>query len=90
MKQAMNPYLPEGTYIPDVEPHVFDGRIYAFGSHDLFDAENYCEGDFEVWSAQVDDLSNWRKDGIIFPRKNPASISAVCVTAAQRVLSILK
>lgn len=73
MKPVCNPYLPEGTYIPDGEPHVFGGRIYIFGSHDLFDAENYCEGDYEAWSAPIDDLSDWRRDGVIFPRKNPAN-----------------
>lgn len=73
MKSALNPYLPEGTYIPDGEPHVFDGRVYIYGSHDLFDAANYCEGDYEVWSAPVDDLTDWKKEGIIFPRKNPAN-----------------
>lgn len=73
MKQTRNPYLPEGVYIPDGEPHVFDGRIYILGSHDLFEAENYCEGDFEVWSAPVDNLADWRRDGVIFPRKNPAN-----------------
>lgn len=82
MKPAMNPYLPEGTYIPDGEPHVFDGRVYIYGSHDLFEAPNYCEGDYEVWSAPVDDLSDWRRDGIIFPRKNPANpIGEKCMWA---------
>lgn len=71
MKPACNPYLPQGTYIPDGEPHVFDGRIYIYGSHDLFEGNAYCEGDYEAWSAPVDDLSDWRCDGVIFPRKNP-------------------
>lgn len=26
-KQAFNPYLPSYEYIPDGEPHVFDGRV---------------------------------------------------------------
>lgn len=36
-KQIYNPYLPSYEYIPDGEPHVFDGRIYIYGSHDRFD-----------------------------------------------------
>ena len=33
-KQVFNPYLPLYEYIPDGEPHVFDGRLYIYGSHD--------------------------------------------------------
>lgn len=33
-KYAYNPILPLDKYIPDGEPHVFDGRVYLFGSHD--------------------------------------------------------
>ena len=35
-KQAFNPYLPSYEYVPDGEPHVVDGRVYIYGSHDLF------------------------------------------------------
>lgn len=34
MKQIYNPYLPLWEYISDGEPHVFDGRVYLYGSHD--------------------------------------------------------
>ena len=27
---ATNPYLPLWEYVPDGEPHVFDGRVYVF------------------------------------------------------------
>ena len=27
-KQIFNPILPLGEYVPDGEPHVFDGRVY--------------------------------------------------------------
>ena len=27
-KQAFNPYLPSWEFVPDGEPHVFDGRVY--------------------------------------------------------------
>ena len=33
-KQAVNPYLPSYEYVPDGEPHVFNGRVYVYGSHD--------------------------------------------------------
>jgi hypothetical protein len=35
-KQALNPYLPSWEYVPDAEPHIVDGRVYVYGSHDLF------------------------------------------------------
>lgn len=65
-QQACNPYLPQWEYVPDGEPHVFDGRIYIFGSHDRFGGNFYCEKDYTVWSAPVDDLSRWRCEGVSY------------------------
>ena len=56
-KQAFNPYLPSWEYVPDAEPHIVDGRVYVYGSHDLFNGINFCLGDYVCWSAPVDDLS---------------------------------
>ena len=64
--QALNPYLPGWEYVPDGEPHVFDGRVYVYGSHDRFDAPMFCVGDYVCWSAPVDDLSDWRLEGTIY------------------------
>lgn len=69
---AQNPYLPLWEYIPDGEPYVFEDpdkpgefRVYVYGSHDsLKDA--YCGREQVVWSAPVNNLSDWRYDGIIF------------------------
>ena len=66
-----NPYLPLWEHIPDGEPYVFDDpdnpgkqRVYIYGSHDdLITA--YCGRDQVVWSAPVEDLSQWRYDGEI-------------------------
>ena len=55
-KQAVNPYLPSWEYVPDAEPHIVDGRVYIYGSHDLFNGLNFCLGDYVCWSAPVDDL----------------------------------
>ena len=67
-----NPYLPLWEYIPDDEPYVFEDpdnpgkyRVYVYGSHDMLKTE-YCGKDLVVWSAPVEDLSAWRKDGVIF------------------------
>lgn len=65
----MNPYLPHWEYVPDGEPHVFDGRLYLFGSHDRFNGKSYCEKNYVVWSAPVDDLSQWRCEGVSFRRE---------------------
>ena len=68
---AQNPYLPLWEHIPDGEPYVFEDpdrpgeyRVYIYGSHDSL-KENYCGREQVVWSAPVDDLGNWRYDGII-------------------------
>ena len=68
-KQAFNPYLPSWEYIPDGEPHVFENRIYVYGSHDRFNAPIFCVNDYVCWSAPMDDLSDWRYEGVIY-RKN--------------------
>ena len=67
-RPAFNPYLPSWEYIPDGEPYVFDGRVYVYGSHDLWNGYVFCMGDYVCWSAPVDDLGNWRYEGVIYPR----------------------
>ena len=67
-KQAFNPYLPSWEYIPDGEPYVFDGRVYVYGSHDLFNGHVFCMGDYVCWSAPEDDLGDWRYEGTIYPK----------------------
>jgi len=67
-KQGLNPYLPSWEYIPDGEPYVFDGRVYVYGSHDRFNGYAYCLNDYVCWSAPVDDLGNWRYEGVIYKK----------------------
>ena len=67
--QVYNPYLPSWEYIPDGEPHVFGDRLYVYGSHDLFDGADFCLGDYVCWSAPVDDLADWRNEGIIYRKE---------------------
>lgn len=67
-KQAVNPYLPSWEYIPDGEPYVFGDRIYVYGSHDLYGGETFCLGDYVCWSAPVDDLGNWKYEGVIYEK----------------------
>ena len=68
-KQVFNPFLPLGTYIPDGEPHVFGDRIYLYGSHDKPCGETFCELDYEVWSAPVNDLTDWSSHGTVYSAK---------------------
>ena len=67
-KQIYNPYLPSYEYIPDGEPHVFNGRLYIYGSHDRFGGDDYCLNDYVCWSAPVRDLSDWRYEGVIYKK----------------------
>jgi len=66
IKQAFNPYLPSNEYIPDGEPHVFNNRLYIYGSHDCFNGSKFCLNDYVTWSAPIDDLSEWRFEGTIY------------------------
>ena len=65
-KQVFNPFLPVSEYIPDGEPHVFGDRVYLYGSHDKEGGETFCMLDYTVYSAPVDDLSDWRCEGVIY------------------------
>lgn len=70
----MNPILPLNIYIPDVEPHVFNNRVYLYGSQDRADGERYCELDYICYSCPVDDLNNWQYEGIIYKKtQDPAN-----------------
>lgn len=73
-KSAVNPYLPSWEYIPDGEPYVFGNRVYVYGSHDRFNSYLYCLNDYVCWSAPVDDLGNWRYEGVIYEKtQDPAN-----------------
>ncbi|MCF0130947.1 MAG: family 43 glycosylhydrolase [Pseudobutyrivibrio sp.] len=65
-KQAFNPYLPSFEYVPDAEPYVFNDRLYIYGSHDRFAGDQFCMNDYVCWSAPVDDLGDWRYEGVIY------------------------
>ena len=72
---AVNPYLPLWEFIPDGEPYLFEDpdnpgkyRVYIYGSHDIEDSM-YCGRNQVVWSAAVDNLNDWRYDGVIFESK---------------------
>ena len=69
---AQNPYLPLWEHLPDGEPRVFEDpdhpgkyRAYIIGSHDVTYTA-YCGPDIRMWSAPVEDLTQWRDEGPIF------------------------
>ena len=68
-QQVFNPFLPSWEYVPDGEPHVFGDRVYVYGSHDAFGAPIFCVNDYVCWSAPVEDLSDWRYEGVIYRKK---------------------
>ena len=67
--QLVNPYLPSWEYIPDGEPYVFGDRVYVYGSHDRFNGWVFCQNDYVCWSAPVNDLSQWRYEGVIYRKE---------------------
>lgn len=69
-QQVFNPYLPSWEYVPDGEPHVFGNRVYLYGSHDRFNGRAFCMNDYVCWSAPVDDLKDWRFEGVIWRAKD--------------------
>lgn len=64
----MNPIFPLNEYIPDGEPHVFGNRVYLYGSHDREGGSRFCELDYVVYSASVEDLSDWTYHGVSYQK----------------------
>lgn len=69
---AQNPYLPLWEHLPDGEPRVFEDpdnpgkmRAYIIGSHDVT-YKSYCGNDIRIWSAPVENLTDWRDEGPVF------------------------
>ena len=70
MKKAVcNPYLPLWEYVPDGEPRIFDDRLYVYGSHDRAGGNSFCLEDYVAWSAPLEDLSDWRCEGVSYRRE---------------------
>ncbi|MDR0290713.1 MAG: family 43 glycosylhydrolase [Treponema sp.] len=61
-----NPYLPQWEYIPDGEPRVFGNRVYVYGSHDSAGSDRFCDFKLKVWSAPLDNPSQWVCHGDAF------------------------
>ena len=71
-RQIFNPIFSQNEYVPDGEPHVFGDRVYVYGSHDRFNGESFCMENYTVWSAPVNDLTDWKNHGVSYDRfKDP-------------------
>lgn len=73
MEQIYNPYLPLTEYVPDGEPHVFGDRLYLYGSHDRTAGTAFCQEDYVVWSAPLDNLRDWRCEGTSYRKTQDPS-----------------
>lgn len=62
----MNPFLPLNEYVPDGEPHVFGDRVYLYGSHDQARSDRFCVQEYTIWSAPVDNLTDWHCHGVTY------------------------
>lgn len=65
---GLNPILPLYEYIPDGEPHIFDNKVYLYGSHDKAGGDKFCMNDYVVYSAPIDNLELWTFEGISYEK----------------------
>ncbi|WP_051656440.1 family 43 glycosylhydrolase [Butyrivibrio sp. AE3004] len=67
--KGANPYMPLWEHVPDGEPRVFEHdnkkRVYVYGSHDI-EKDKYCGRNYVVWSAPVEDLTDWTCHGVAY------------------------
>lgn len=73
--QAFNPILPSREYTPDVEPYVIGNRLYLYGSHDAFNGSYFCVNDYVCWSAPIDNLGDWKFEGVIYKKEQDPLLS---------------
>ena len=50
-------------------------RSMFFGSHDRPCGETFCELDYEILSAPVENLVDWMSHGIVYPAKQDPEYS---------------
>lgn len=59
----MNPLFLGNIHLADPEPHLFEGRVYLYGSVDKEGSKGYCSTSYHVFSCPKDDLSAWVDEG---------------------------
>ena len=90
---AANPFMAQWERIPDGEPRIFIDpetgleRMYVYGSHDTF-SSGYCGTDHVVWSAPVDDLTEWRHDGVAFEISQLNGLQITLENGTQKTVNV--
>jgi hypothetical protein len=67
VSNAVNPIITD-AYGADPSAHVFNGRMYVYGSHDRNDAKEFDMTDYHVYST--DDMQNWQDEGVALSLKD--------------------
>lgn len=73
-RKNMNPLLPRYFFIPDAEARVMpDGRLYLYGSKDIYGEKDYCSKEYHVFSTDDPRMEQWTDHGVSLSnsRENP-------------------
>ena len=90
--QAANPFLPHWERVPDGEPRVFrdpwsgEDRLYIYGSHESTGFA--CGPEHVVWSAPLNNLTDWRYEGLAIRTTDLEGISYIDSEGNDQVLHI--
>ena len=49
---------------------MFADRVYVYQVHDCFNSNELCANDYVCWSAPINDLSDWRYEGVIWKKSD--------------------
>ena len=84
--------LPFDEYFADDEPHVFNDRVYIYGSHDVIDYYGGgCAGNYEAYSAPVDNLADWTYEGVLYDKtEDPGYQPGMNMLASDFLLSSIR
>ena len=61
----MNPIVND-HYLCDAEVHIFNNRIYMYGSQDEKNGTEYCPLDYICYSCDINDFGNFKYEGVIY------------------------
>ena len=64
----MNPLIPFDKYLSDPEVHVFQNRVYVYGSQDEENGRRYCPLDYVCYSADSTNLADWKEEGVVYAK----------------------
>lgn len=79
----MNPFLPNSQHVPDSEAHVFNDRLYIYGSYDIPGHIGYCSGQYKVFST--DDMELWEDHGVSFRIEQTGIPTFLCAPDCEKI-----